>query len=353
MGTSVLLAMSGGLDSSISAYILKQQTTNVTGITFNTLTTQNNEIERHDIVSFIKNFCKIQHVYVEISELFKDNVIYPFIKSYMDGITPNPCVLCNNAIKFNLLYQKSAELQYDHIATGHYARISHNGDRYFVRRGVDIQKDQSYFLWQLNQDVLSKTIFPLGDTTKKDNKALAIKIGWSHIAAQKESMDVCFIPNNDYRKLLKQYKPTELKSLDGGDFIFHGRVIGHHHGYPLYTIGQRTGLGIAMGFPVFVTHIDPHNNTVTLGVAQDLLSNQMIVNNINMQKYEHIDDYSCTVKIRHGDIGHPATVKHIDNDTMFIKFDEPVRAVTPGQSAVFYEGDDIIGGGIISAENTT
>ncbi len=349
MNNKVLLAMSGGIDSSISVQYLINGGFDVTGTTFNMIDNNcksfNSSI--NGIISDIVNFYNIKHIFVDVSEDFNNHVICKFIDDYIGGKTPNPCTICNKDIKFKYLNQIAQVEDCYHIATGHYARIDSQDGRYFIKKGIDKTKDQSYFLWKLSQDVLSKTIFPLGNTLKKNNKILAQEIGLDKYTQQEESNDICFLKNDSYREFLLRLVPS-LKDLHGGDLVYHGKVVGNHDGYPFYTIGQRSGIGVAVGHPVFVQSIDCKTNVITLCDEEELYTNEMIVSNVNLQKYENINEYECTVKIRYRDVGHKALLKKKENGKILCSFYEQVKAITPGQSAVFYEDDDVIGGGIIN-----
>jgi tRNA-specific 2-thiouridylase len=224
----------------------------------------------------------------------------------------------------------------------------HANDRYFLRKGADDSKDQTYVLWGLSQENLKRTIFPLGDMMKSDIKEMAVSAGFDFLAKKSESYEICFIPDNDYRKFLKNRIPDLEERLSNGDFIDkQGNILGKHNGYPFYTIGQRKGLVIAVGTPQYVNKIDPDKNTVTLGNREDLMKDELTVSDYNLMKYDQINNLNNIItKIRYKDKGAFSTLNE-ENNKIFIKFVEKVSAITSGQSAVFYEGDDLIGGGII------
>lgn len=347
--------MSGGIDSSVSAILLKQQGYEVIGITMrlwraNTLRQSvccNNEAI-NDARSLAVRL-DMPHYVLDFTELFKEIVVKNFIDEYLHARTPNPCILCNINLKWKALMKKAEELHCDCIATGHYAVIKHENERYFISKGKDPAKDQSYVLWGLPQDHLAKTVFPLGDYTKDEIRQKALDAGFDHIANKRESYDICFIPdNNDYRWFLQNYVPNLEKVCPPGKFVdTSGKIVGEHKGFPFYTIGQRKGLAVAFGSPKYVCKMDAKTNEITLGDKEDLLSNTLIIRNYNLGKYSSVPDgFVGEVKIRYKDDGKQALVKQ-DSDSISIKFQTSVSAVTPGQSAVIYEGKDMVGGGII------
>ena len=247
------------------------------------------------------------------------------------------------------MLKRADALGCEFIATGHYAKIrQHDNGRFVVSKAIDDTKDQSYVLWGLQQDLLSRTLLPLGPYRKTEIRQMALDFGYPELAKKQESYEICFVPDNDYRGFLKRRVDGLEERVAGGHFIDKaGKILGQHKGYPFYTIGQRKGLEIAFGKPVFVTHIDPDNNTVTLGDEEDLAANSMNVGKINMIKYDTITPgMESTTKIRYKDKG---ALSHIypENGSMRVQFYEDVKGIAPGQSAVFYEGEDVIGGGII------
>jgi tRNA-specific 2-thiouridylase len=234
------------------------------------------------------------------------------------------------------------------VATGHYLRLKHENGRYFVSRGKDLAKDQSYVLWKMTQEQLSRCLFPLGEFTKEEVKTMAQSFGISSIAKKRESYDVCFIPNGDYRSFLQMKRPEACEALRGGIICDKsGKWLGKHRGYPFYTIGQRKGLEVALGHPIYVTQLDSENNKVILGEKEDLLSNSLVATGFNISKYSVLpENFRALVRIRYKDAGTMATIVQEENN-LRCRFDSPVSAVTPGQSAVFYEGEDVVGGGVI------
>ncbi len=364
MGRSgkVLVAMSGGIDSTVVALMLHQQGYEVIGITMKTwdyATAGGSKKETGccNLDSFNDaRAAAVQHGFphyiIDIREEFGDAVIENFIEEYMAGRTPNPCVMCNTHIKWRALLKRANALDCDFIATGHYANIRNENNRFIISKGKDETKDQSYVLWGLEQDLLSRTILPLGNYRKTEIRQMALDFGYPELAKKSESYEICFVPDNDYRGFLKRNVEGIDDKLKGGLFVDkHGKILGKHSGYPFYTIGQRKGLEVTLGKPVFVTAIDPNTNTVVLGDEEDLLKNEMHVGQINLIKYDHIDDgMEVSVKIRYKDSGNEATLYNNERGIR-VHFYDNAKGIAPGQSAVFYDGDDVIGGGIIQREN--
>ncbi len=364
-GRRVVVAMSGGVDSSVAAAMLAQQGYEVIGITMKTSNYEDvggNEGNEKSCCSLdgINDARQVAarwgfpHYVLDFTERFSGEVIQPFIREYLAGRTPNPCVLCNRTIKWEELLKKADALGAGHIATGHYARVHYSADRnrYWISRGRDSNKDQSYALWGLTQESLARTLFPLGELSKPEVRNLAKEFGLD--AAKKgESFEICFIPDNNYERFLKERVPGLEERVAGGEITMDGRPVGTHRGFPFYTIGQRRGVGIATGEPVYVTAIDPVNNRVEVGPERALSRKGMTVHALNWMKYdEPIAGLSIDVRIRYKDPGGAAQLVNLGNGRVSVHFAEPRRAVTPGQSAVFYEGEDIVGGGIIEKEKT-
>ncbi|MEO6166579.1 MAG: tRNA 2-thiouridine(34) synthase MnmA, partial [Chitinophagales bacterium] len=264
------------------------------------------------------------------------------------GRTPNPCVLCNTHIKWSALIKRARQMDCELIATGHYAQTREEKGRFVISKGVDDWKDQSYVLWGLAQENLAISRFPLGGFHKKDIRKMCMEWGYTDLAKKSESYEICFIPDNDYRGFLKRRVPELEEKVSGGKFVnTKGEVVGTHEGYPFFTIGQRKGLGIALGKPMFVTGINAENNTVVLGEEDDLRRSGMTVGGINFQKYAAIEDGMKSItKVRYKDAGSPGLLYN-DGKKVRVEFDTLVKGIAPGQSAVFYEGNDVIGGGII------
>jgi len=261
--------------------------------------------------------------------------------------------MCNTHIKWRALLKRADALNCNFIATGHYANVhQHSNERYFVSKGLDELKDQSYVLWGLQQDLLSRTILPLGKYRKTAIRQMAADFGYPELAKKSESYEICFVPDNDYRRFLKHRVEGLEDRVSGGWFVDkNGLKLGQHKGYPFYTIGQRKGLEIALGRPVYVTAIDPGTNTIVLGDETDLEQNEMLVTKLNWVKYEGVTDgMEALTKIRYKDTGCLSNLYN-DGDTIRVRFYENVKSIAPGQSAVFYEGEDVIGGGIIQIVN--
>ena len=289
------------------------------------------------------------HYVLDFSEPFGNEVIEDFVAEYLSGRTPNPCVICNRKIKWEELIRKAEALGADCIATGHYARLRRIPEtgRFVISRGRDGGKDQSYALWGLTQESLARTLFPLAEYMKPEVRALGAKLGVA-VAGKGESFEICFIPDNDYERFLKERIPGLERKVAGGDIVQDGRVVGQHRGFPFYTIGQRRGIGVAMGEPMYVTGIDPRNNRVEVGNEKALYHTGLVARSVNMVKYEHCPvGLRVNVCIRYKDSGGMGMVEELPDGRLKVLFDEPRRAIAPGQSAVLYEGDDLVGGGVI------
>jgi tRNA-uridine 2-sulfurtransferase len=354
-----LVAMSGGIDSTVTAVLLHEQGYEVVGITMKTwdyATSGGSKKETGccslDSINDARQVAVklgFHHFIVDIREEFGNYVVDNFIDEYMAGRTPNPCVLCNTHIKWNSMLRRADTLDCEFIATGHYAIINESQGRRYVTRAVDKQKDQSYVLWGLDQDCLSRSRFPLGEFTKPEVRQMAAERGWSDLSKKAESYEICFVPDNDYRGFLKRNVDGLESQVAGGIFTDNqGKVLGKHEGYPFFTVGQRKGLGIALGEPMFVTEIRPETNTVVLGREDELIKNGMMVGKVNLQKYASIPEggLESNTKVRYRDNGTMSTLQTL-GDNIEVQFHANVKGIAPGQSAVFYEGDDLIGGGLI------
>ena len=354
----VLVAMSGGIDSTVAALMLHKAGYDVVGITMKTWDyTASGGSKKETGCCNLDSFndaraAAVQHNFphfiLDIRDEFGSAVVENFVDEYLAGRTPNPCVLCNTHIKWRALLKRADALGCDFIATGHYAQVhQHENGRHFIRKSIDETKDQSYVLWGLQQDLLSRTLLPLGGYRKTEIRQMAHDFGYPDLAKKSESYEICFVPDNDYRGFLKRNVDGLEERVSGGAFVDKtGKILGQHKGYPFYTIGQRKGLDIALGKPAFVTGIYPDTNTVVLGDEADLDRVEMRVGKVNWIKYGDMKKFDAVTKIRYKDPGALARIDVAGRDVI-VQFYEPVKGIAPGQSAVFYEGDDVIGGGII------
>ncbi len=355
----VLVAMSGGIDSTVTAMLLHEEGYEVIGITMKTWDYANSGATKKETgccsLDSINDARQVavnmgfHHFIIDIRDEFGDYVIDNFVEEYLAGRTPNPCVLCNTHIKWNALLHRADALDCEFIATGHYAQIGENNGRKFIIKSADEQKDQSYVLWGLSQECLHRSRFPLGHLTKPQVRQIAHDFGYEELSKKAESYEICFVPDNDYRSFLKHRIPELEAQVKGGNFVnAKGEILGQHQGYPFYTIGQRKGLGMAFGEPMFVTEIRPETNTVVLGSLDDLVRNGMRVVRVNSMKYAEIpQDLEVVTKIRYKDEGALSKLNAEAGATVAVEFFANVKGVAPGQSAVFYEGDHVVGGGII------
>jgi len=351
--------MSGGVDSSVAAIMLHEQGYEVIGLTMKTWdyasaggSSKETGCCSLDSINDARALAVgygFPHYILDIRNEFGNYVIDNFVDEYLAGRTPNPCVLCNTHIKWEALLKRADKLDCEFIATGHYANIrQQDNGRYVVSKGRDENKDQSYVLWGVSQQNLARTQFPLGNFTKAEIRQMALEMGQAELAGKSESYEICFVPDNDYRAFLR-HKVEDLDQRVGpGNFVLtDGTVVGKHQGYPFYTIGQRKGLGIAFGHPMFVTRINAADNTVVLGTADELHRKQAWVRDLNLVKYESINEpLQAVTKIRYKDAGSESTIVQM-GDHMKVDFTHNVSGIAPGQSAVFYEGNDLLGGGFL------
>ncbi|MEO5644795.1 MAG: tRNA 2-thiouridine(34) synthase MnmA [Bacteroidia bacterium] len=355
----VLVAMSGGIDSSVAALMLHEEGYEVIGITMKTWdyaaaggSKKETGCCSLDSINDARTLAVnsgFPHLILDIRAEFGEHIINNFVEEYLAGRTPNPCVLCNTHIKWEALLKRADQLKCDFIATGHYAQVREENGRYVISKGLDEAKDQSYVLWGLSQESLKRTMFPLGKFRKAEIREMAMKAGYEELAKKSESYEICFIPDNDYRAFLKHKVPGLEEKVEGGNFVLtDGKVVGTHRGYPFYTIGQRKGLEIALGEPMFVIQIIPESNTVVIGTKDELDKQEMFIRDFNLVKYETLpENYVALTKVRYHDKGTPATLTVVDGKIK-ATFHQPVAGVAPGQSAVFFEGDDLVGGGFIA-----
>ncbi len=351
--------MSGGVDSSVTALMLHEEGYEVIGVTMKTWDYSETSGGKRvtgccdlDSINDARNMAVsrgFHHMIIDIREEFGEAIIGNFTSEYLAGRTPNPCVLCNTFIKWEALLKRADMMDCELIATGHYAQVRQaDNDRWVVSRGLDPAKDQSYVLWGLEQKNLARTRFPIGKFHKSEIRQMALDSGFPELASKSESYEICFIPDNDYRGFLKRREPEATAVLAHGKFVgVGGEDLGEHDGYPFFTIGQRKGLGIATGEPMYVTDIQPETNVVVLGRKSDLDRTEMWVRRPNFQKIPALKgEMEAVTKIRYKDRGTPSTIS-MEGDRVKIEFHAPVAGIAPGQSAVFYDGDDVIGGGFI------
>jgi tRNA-specific 2-thiouridylase len=351
----VVCGMSGGVDSSATAALLLEQGYDVIGITLK-LWPQDCVNRAEDkccgpqAVTDARSVCDrlgIPYYLIDEAAEFQKHVIQYFADEYKAGRTPNPCVMCNQNLKFGRLIDRADQLGADFIATGHFARIEKNtdGSRYLLKRGRDSRKDQSYFLFSLRQDQLARALFPLGEKTKSDTRAVARHCNLK-TADKEESMEICFVPDNNYGGFLQQ---ANLVQKHRGEIVdLTGKILGHHEGIEFYTIGQRRGLGITTPEPVYVVELDPENNRVVVGHDSALDRDEFTATNCNWIPFDTLaEPIEVTAKIRYNHPGTPATVTPLGNGSVRVKLHAPQRAITPGQAAVFYQDDVVAGGGWI------
>tara|TARA_B100001142_G_C14257795_1_gene625847 strand:- start:153 stop:1241 length:1089 start_codon:yes stop_codon:yes gene_type:complete len=354
----VLMAMSGGIDSTIASLLLHEQGYEVIGLTMKTWDYDSSgggkketgccSLDSINDARRLAVDCGFPHTILDIRDEFKDSIIDNFVDEYIAGRTPNPCILCNTHIKWEALLKRADMLKCEFIATGHYAQLLEFNGRFTISKGIDENKDQSYVLWGVTQECLSRTLFPIGGYKKSKIREIALDKGYKALAEKSESYEICFIPDNDYASFLKRRVVGLEHKVKGGDFVnTKGEVVGNHNGYPFYTIGQRK-LGVSLGpNPTYVIGIKPQENIVIVGTKEELQQNEMFIRDINYLKYDKIEDgMQCIVKIRYKHKGEVATITN-DGDNLKVLFHNKVEGIAPGQSAVLYEGNDVIAGGFI------
>ncbi len=357
----VIVAMSGGVDSSVAAALLSKAGYEVIGVTMKTWGFMEvGGAPKHESgccsldaifdAKAIANKLGFPHYTVDFTKAFEETVIENFVEEYFNARTPNPCVICNRKIKWEELLQKADALDAKYIATGHYAIVEYNEStqRYCLKNSADNKKDQTYALWGLTQESLSRTLFPLGKFTKDKVRELAEEMGLK-TAGKPDSQEICFVADNNYERFLREREPELVESVEEGDFVLEGKVVGKHKGIPFYTIGQRRGLGISVGKPVYVKRIDKEKNVIELGDESALYQNYLIAEDVNYVSVNELKPGNTVIaKIRYSDKGSKAEILEADENTFKIKFYEPKRAITPGQSVVLYDEQGyILAGGII------
>lgn len=350
--SKAIIAMSGGVDSSVAALIMNNDGYECIGVTMKLYDNDDIGIERDKTCCSLDDIEDARSVAYKLGmkyyvfnfkDEFKEKVINKFIGTYEAGGTPNPCIDCNRYLKFEKLMQRMKELQYDYVVTGHYAQIVYENGRYLLKKGKDLTKDQSYVLYSLTQEQLAHTIFPLGTYSKDEIRAIAEDNGFIN-AKKRDSQDICFVPDGDYASFIESYKG---KKYEKGNFIDKsGNVLGEHNGIIRYTIGQRKGLNIALGHPVYVISKDIESNTVTLGSNDDLSRNKLVANNFNWIIEKPSEKIICMAKTRYNMKEVPC-VAYCDGDNVVVEFESPVRAITSGQAVVLYKEDYVLGGGTI------
>lgn len=352
----VVVGMSGGVDSSVAAHLLKEQGYEVIGVTMQIWQDEDRAVQEEnggccglsavDDARRVSQDLDIPYYVMNFKKEFKENVMDYFVKEYLQGKTPNPCIACNRYVKWESLLKRSLDIGADYIATGHYARIEQlaNG-RYALKKSATAAKDQTYALYNLTQYQLSHTLMPVGEYTKDEIRAIADKINL-RVAHKPDSQEICFVPDKDYAGFIEAY--SGQKDIEGSFINTAGEIIGRHKGITHYTIGQRKGLNLAMGHPVFVVEIRPETNEVVIGEGDEIFGLVVMANNLNFMSVEDIEgEIEVTAKIRYNHKGSPCTIQKTDDDLIKCTFPEAQRAITPGQAIVFYDGDYVLGGGTI------
>ncbi len=355
MNKKAIIAMSGGVDSSVAALLMQEKKYEIIGTTLKLYDNKDLGLSKGHTCCSLSDVedarlaaykLGIPYYVFNFVEKFHENVIDRFVKSYCTGSTPNPCLYCNRYIKFTALLQRAKKIGFDYVVTGHYARIENAGSRYLLKKGLDTTKDQSYVLYNLTQQQLAHTLFPLGELLKSQVREIAAEYGFAN-AQKHDSQDICFVPSGNYAEFIKRYTG---QNFPPGAFIDKkGDIIGTHKGIINYTIGQRKKLGLSSPTPCYVCQKNPVNNTITVGDAQALLTNTLVAHDLNIIAVPKLDrPLRLKAKIRYHQVEQWATVEQTEEDTLHLIFDNPQRAITPGQAVVLYDDDIVLGGGIIA-----
>ncbi len=357
MNKKVVVGMSGGVDSSVAAYLLKKQGYDVIGVTMQIWQDEETALQEEnggccglsavDDARRVAQHLDIPYYVMNFKQEFKCQVMDYFIEEYLQGRTPNPCIACNRYVKWESLLKRSLEIGADYIATGHYARIDQmSNGRFAIRNSVTAAKDQTYALYNLTQEQLARTLMPVGEYTKEEIRKIAEEAGIP-VAHKKDSQDVCFVPDGDYAAFIQREAGDRVPGL--GKFVTkEGKVLGTHKGITHYTIGQRRGLELPMGERVFVTKICPESNEVVIGSNDDILTTEVLCDNVNYMGMENLDKpRRVLAKIRYNHKGEYCTLEKLEDGKVLCHFEQPVRAATPGQAVVFYDGEYVLGGGTI------
>ncbi|MEG0795527.1 MAG: tRNA 2-thiouridine(34) synthase MnmA [Odoribacter sp.] len=339
----VVVGMSGGIDSFVTALFLQQKGYEVVGVTLELW--ERNEVEE---VEALCSHLGMKLITQNGRELFRQMVVQPFIEGYLSGLTPSPCCVCNSYVKWELLRQAATDLGAEYIATGHYVRIVHTNDKYYIRKGVDSQKDQSYFLWGVPQEILARALFPLGDYTKAEVKAWAMANGYEQMTRKKESMGVCFLKGNDYRDFIQKNAGNRVEQKRGAIINRKGKEIGTHQGLLNYTVGQKRGMPYLNGQFLYVAEINTEQNILVADIKSGLYTMSLVVNQVKVVSWEDLFTGDISIKIRGIGLNPGGFVKmeEYGANSLKVYLSEPAWAIAPGQPVAFYREDILLGGGI-------